>query len=293
MLKKLIPKSVKSWLKRIIKNRKFKKFEEESKHYECADLVKYFHASGLRRGDAILIHSSLRSLGYIKGGAKTVIEALMQTVGEEGTLLFPTFTIDASMQNTLSNDQYIFDPETSPSTVGSITNAFLKFEGVSRSIHPTHSVAAWGKNATYITSEHYQLESNFGVGTPFGKFLELNGYVMGLGVNYGPITFYHTYEDHNLEKFPEVYYPTKYKSRVKDNGTVVETLTWCHNVAFHQVRIEKVPEIESFIRNYFEDNDHSKRTPCCDGELWLISTQTMIKELDNLYKQGKSIYHVG
>lgn len=291
-LKKNLPQWLKDLVKRQIKNAKFKKFEQVAKHYATDDLVTYFKAAGFNKGDILFIHSSLRSLGYIEGGAKSVIEALKQVVGAEGTLVFPTFTMKLSMADTLSDSTLVFDPKTTLSTVGSITNAFLKMDGVYRSIHPTHSVAAWGKYAQFLTESHYQQETNFGPSTPFGKFLDLNGSIVGLGVNYAPITYYHVYEDYNIDKFPKVYVSEPLKAKVLITGNIVETMVWCHDIDFHKTRIEKDPEVESFIRNYLEMNGFSTSHKICDGKLWYIKAQDLIRELEVLYNQGKTIYHV-
>ncbi|MFC2176574.1 AAC(3) family N-acetyltransferase, partial [Bacteroidota bacterium] len=178
-LKKIIPESIKEKIKRIVKQIRLLVFKKEATHLSSDQLVKEFKKAGIQKGDALFIHSSLKGLGYIENGAITVIEALKQVVTEEGTLIFPTFTIKGSMYETLSDETLVFDPKSSASTVGYITNQFLKSGNVYRSLHPTHSVAAWGKHAEYITSNHYELSTNFGENTPFGKFLDLNGKVLG------------------------------------------------------------------------------------------------------------------
>ena len=54
------------------------------------DIVKELKQIGLKRGDAVMVHTSLKSMGYICGGAQTVIEALLEVVGEDGTIMMPT-----------------------------------------------------------------------------------------------------------------------------------------------------------------------------------------------------------
>lgn len=197
------------------------------------------------------------------------------------------------MLETLNDDDFIFNPKTSKSTVGSITNHFLKSENVYRSIHPTHSVAAWGKHAKHITSSHYELETNFGLDTPFGKFLALNGKLMGLGINYAHVTFYHTFEDLNLNNFPFVYLPDAFNAKVLNHkGELITCKTLCHNPDFHKTRIEKDPKVEAFFRNYFEKNKLSNTTKIGDGHLWWIHSKDVIEHLDILYKQNKTIYKV-
>lgn len=54
------------------------------------DLLKHFEELGLRKGDNVIVHTSMSKMGYICGGAQTVIEALLETVGGNGTVLMPT-----------------------------------------------------------------------------------------------------------------------------------------------------------------------------------------------------------
>ena len=52
-------------------------------------IAKDLYALGIRPGDTVLVHSSLKSLGPVPGGAETVIQGLLKALGDEGTLLFP------------------------------------------------------------------------------------------------------------------------------------------------------------------------------------------------------------
>lgn len=89
----------------------------------------------------LLVHSSMKAIGAVEGGADTVIDALMEYM-KDGLIVFPTHTW-AQM-----NEKYnVFNVKTEPSCVGLLTNVFRVRPGVKRSVHPTHSVAAYGKDA--------------------------------------------------------------------------------------------------------------------------------------------------
>ena len=92
-------------------------------------------ALGVRRGGVLLVHSSLRSLGYVPGGAETVIRGLLHALGEEGTLLLPSLSYD----HATPRNPY-FDIRRTPSNVGAIAEYFRQRPGTLRSMHPTHSV---------------------------------------------------------------------------------------------------------------------------------------------------------
>ena len=54
------------------------------------DIVNTLQEIGLKKGDIVIVHASLSSMGYVCGGAQTVIEALFETVGDEGTIVMPS-----------------------------------------------------------------------------------------------------------------------------------------------------------------------------------------------------------
>ena len=54
------------------------------------ELINDFIKIGLEKGDVVIVHTSLKKIGYVCGGAQTVIEALIDVVGPEGTIMMPT-----------------------------------------------------------------------------------------------------------------------------------------------------------------------------------------------------------
>ncbi len=140
---------------------------------------------GIKKGDILLVHSALSSIGYVEGGADTVIDALLETVGEEGTIAM----------STLTGWFKPYDSKTSPSEVGKISEVFRKRPGIFRSLHPVHSIAAYGRQAQYITEGHDKADTGCGRGTPYDKIKQLNGKVMLLGVDMDRNTIMHFIEE--------------------------------------------------------------------------------------------------
>lgn len=133
-----------------------------------------FRGLGLDSGDSVIVHSSLSSLGWIAGGAETVVDALCDSVGTTGTVMMPTFT---------RYDQP-YDPDVSPSTVGAITETFRKRDGTVRSGHPTKSVVVDGPNAASLTGDH-DLRDSIGPDSPIHRLItERNADVFLLGVDH-------------------------------------------------------------------------------------------------------------
>ena len=122
--------------------------EKVKKGYTKDDLKSCLLKMGLTGKEAIMVHSSMKSIGQVDGGADTVVDALMEYFAD-GLLMTPTHTWAQ-----MSRDYNVFDPATERACVGIIPNIFMKREGVVRSLHPTHSIAACGKRAVdYIRGE--------------------------------------------------------------------------------------------------------------------------------------------
>lgn len=116
--------------------------------YTKADLKHDLAAMGLTGNETILIHSSMKSIGPVEGGADTVLDAWMEFFAE-GLLLLPTHT-----WRFINEENRVFDVRRSPCCVGILPELFRQRPGVVRSLHPTHSMAAYGKGAAaYLEGE--------------------------------------------------------------------------------------------------------------------------------------------
>src|SRR4028119_13893 len=118
------------------------------------------------------VHSPLGRLGYVEGGAETVVDALREVVGPEGTVMVPTFNHGGAD---------IYDPRTTPSTNGGVTEALRRRPEAHRSLHPTHPYAAIAKHAEEIVAGHLEVDT-FSRRSPLGKLADRGGFVLLLGV---------------------------------------------------------------------------------------------------------------
>lgn len=123
----------------------FEDFTLERKYYAYKGIIKkQLTAMGLTGEETILIHSSMKAIGETQKGADTVLDALMEFF-EKGLLLLPTHT-----WKTINAENPVFDVDNEPACVGILPNLFLKRHGVVRSLHPTHSMAGFGKMLSHI-----------------------------------------------------------------------------------------------------------------------------------------------
>ena len=138
---------------------------------------------GLAEGDLVCVHSSLSGVGYLVRGADTVIDALLSVVGERGTVMMPTFSGGNSTYRYVTNAPPPFDPRNAAATTGTLPECFRHHQGVLRSLHPTHSVAASGPLAEALLRGHEDSETPFGDETPYARLGPLGGKVLLLNSN--------------------------------------------------------------------------------------------------------------
>jgi len=182
------------------------------------DIITRLSELGLKSGDNIIVHSSLSSFGYVEGGASTVIDALMELLTDNGTLVMPSFNHGEAYDN-----GGIFDIRTTPTTNGVIPDTFWRRPDVLRSMNPTHAFAAWGKNAERYTANHHLVDS-MGEDSPVGLLWKDGGLCLLLGVDYRSNTFHHFVETHTgascISKRGEIY-PVRF-----DDGSEGTAHTW-------------------------------------------------------------------
>ena len=155
---------------------------------------------GLNQGNVILVHSSLSSFGYVKGGAGAVIDALLETVGPVGTVVVPTFTGNPTDMEIGVEAVFDVANSTVDKTIGIIPEFFRRRRNAMRSLHICHSVAAIGPQAEYLMGEGI---SAYGIGSSFARLHELDSWNLFLGCSFNSCTALHMPEEHLEVPFRE------------------------------------------------------------------------------------------
>lgn len=162
---------------------------------------------GVSDGDVVMVHSSLSALGWVAGGAQTVVEALLESVGRGGTVAMPTQSgslsdpaewsnppVPASWVDILHDELPLFDPHLTPTRgMGAVVECFRHHPSTIRSSHPMVSVAANGPAAVEITTDH-PLTPSLGEGSPLATLYDLDASVLLLGVDHAHNTSLHLAE---------------------------------------------------------------------------------------------------
>ncbi len=173
---------------------------------------------GITAGDHLMVHSSLKSMGWIAGGAQAVVEALLETITETGTLVMPAQSTDNSdpvywMEPPVPENWHqpirehlpAFDPDLSSMRgMGKIAECFHRHPSTIRSPHPSHSFMACGKHAADWMSEQ-PLGDSFGKKSPLAKMLQAHVKILLIGVGFDSCTALHYAEfvQDNRSTFPQ------------------------------------------------------------------------------------------
>ncbi|MFI1991763.1 aminoglycoside N(3)-acetyltransferase [Actinoplanes sp. NPDC020271] len=162
---------------------------------------------GLAAGHTVLVHSSVRSVGFVAGQVQAIVQALLNVLGQEGTLVVPTHTsfnsdpehwrnppVPASWWPTIKSRFPGYDVSRTPSRhMGILPEVVRTWPGARRSDHPQVSFAALGTHAETVTANH-SLEDGLGDGSPLGAIYRLNGKVLLIGCGHERNTSMHLAE---------------------------------------------------------------------------------------------------
>lgn len=169
-------------------------------HVAKEDIKAGLRRLGLKNGDRVGVHSSLSRFGVVDGGANAVIDALLEVVGEEGTIVMPTYSTnrvgmkltpaEAAAGLTWKFKILPYDSNATPCWTGIIPETFRKRPSVLRSSHPTHSKAAAGRYAKEIVEN----EDSSALGS-WKKLLELDGYILFIGIGLRACSSMHLAEE--------------------------------------------------------------------------------------------------
>lgn len=172
-------------------------------------LADSFRRLGIRPGARLVVHSSLRSIGTVEGGAETVLDALLECIGKDGLLMAPAFTYN----------NIIYDPEATPGRTGVLAEVLRTRRGAVRSLHPTHSVAAIGEGAAQYCERHHEVPG-LGIDSPMDKVAKAGGGVLLLGVGHTSNSTVHVGESYARVPYLDIPFNPGWPSRISIAGAL-------------------------------------------------------------------------
>lgn len=238
------------------------------------DIVKALRNVGLQIGDLVLVHSDVSTFGKLVNYDRNyillhLVEALKEVVGDEGTLIIPTFTYS------FCNNE-IYDIDKSKSTVGALTEYFRKLDSVFRTINPIFSFAIWGKSKEdflNISKDSFDEDSVFGI---FHKKL---GKIVFLGAPFQSCTYIHYVEQ--TFGIPYRYIKTFTGIIKSKNNEYKDSYTF--NVRYLD---KKAITDLSKIENYLLQSNFMKKVKVGNGEILCVEADILIKEGHKLLEEN-------
>jgi aminoglycoside 3-N-acetyltransferase len=236
-------------------------------------IVASFENLGIKKGDHLMVHASLSLLGVVEGGARTVVEAMLEAVGSEGTVIMPSFrsairSEEYGIKECENCDGKELCTSNERATTGAVSESLRTYPGAVRSCHPTSPWSGFGGQAKELLGRHRESPTQCGKGSPFFQLMRLNGKVLLLGVGVNGFTNIHSVEDarglpyvsaYDTERRHATYttsgrriqyqYPMLLDAALKESGIVVKG-----RVGSGLATVIKSRDVGSFLWQAVEDN---------------------------------------
>ncbi len=208
-------------------------------HYSAEDLKNALLAAGLKRGDTVLSHVSLSSLGIAremlegKNPARLLYETILGIIGPDGNFLTPTFTYSFCRNE-------IYDPDVSPSTVGAFGEWLRKEPGIVRSLDPLFSHCGAGPDLVRLFAN--LPNTSFGADSLYERLSRAKAKVCNIGLSLDWVTArYHADWKAQI--------PYRYEKLFSGQIRQGETLTPASWLYFVRVNIPETEEIYNPIQD--------------------------------------------
>ncbi len=240
---------------------------------------------GIEKGDALMVHASLRPHNGFRNKPNDMIAALKDAVGDDGLLVMPSMPYADSSRDYLLRGKPL-DILRSPSHMGLLSEIFRRGKQTVRSMSPTHPLLAWGVGAESFIAGHEFQQYAFGAESPFARLLELNGKILCIDTTFESITFTHFVEDRIKNKLSFDLYDDEAISGqvISVNGdmitTKVKVLSDCSR--------RKRREDKLVARLKREGLLHQRRLG--NTRLLLVECRALVECVDAMYQSGDSFF---
>jgi len=249
---------------------------------DLATLAAALDKLGLVSGDSVLVHSGISNLGKVAGGPRAIFDLIQETVGSQGNVLYPVFPFGGLMYDHLRSNS-TFDARTAPSKMGALTEYALKIPGGRRSLHPSHSVLAFGNRSNDFVAEHHLCSTPFADKSPFARLVEASGKILLLGVGLNSTTSFHRIEDRLGVDFPvRVYLDEVFNiSCIDSDGQEYKVSTMAHDPFISRVRNCQL------FRNIFLQAGILHEVAVGNGSIGIIDARAMEECLEQFCRRDR------
>jgi aminoglycoside 3-N-acetyltransferase len=154
-----------------------------------SDIIKFLEDIEIKHDDTVLIHTSLKAIGGLDGGADMLIDAFCEYL-YDGLFLIPTHTWDDVLP-----DKPFYDVKTTMPCIGTLPCVAVNRKDGVRSLHPTHSVMAFGKRAREFIKGEEMATSPASIGGCWSRLYDEHAKILLIGVGHDKNTYFHAVDE--------------------------------------------------------------------------------------------------
>jgi len=219
---------------------------------------------GVKRSDTVLMHTSMKAIGEVEGGAEGFLDIMIDYFAEEGLLLVPTHTWARVFAKEPVSPT--LDMSSDYTCIGLIPSLAAAHPMGHRSLHATHSMAAFGKNAEAYIAGEVMVDTFTNPRGCYGRLSDVGGKVLLVGVGHNRNTYLHSCEE-RLDvpnRLSDVPFPTTIRLT---SGDIINrplrghAARGCSDVSAHYPKFEPAFRLAGAITDGFIG---SAKTQFCD-----------------------------
>ena len=237
-------------------------------------------------GKDVLLHTSMAKIGKMQGGPKWFCECLFKKIDmSKQTLLVSALPFRGRFKDYLKSLQQ-FDVRTAPIAMGAINERIAIMPEARRSVHPTHSIVAIGKDADAYTKEHHLDETPFDIHSPYYKLFKKKGMVVMFGADLDNFTLVHVCEDLFGSDYPiNIYDKTIFEIPcVNAEGKDLIVKTKCHNP------IKGIKRDLKPFKKVLTEQGVMRSVPFGEAEISVVDAYGFVVCYLNEMKKGNTMY---
>lgn len=234
---------------------------------------------GIEKNDNVLVHSSMKSIGAVEGGAETVLDVFCEYLSGTGNIALPSHS-----WNTINDEHNIFDPDKEPCCVGILPEIFRKRSGVLRSLHPTHSIAIMGKLAEDFVRDEHLIDTPCGRKGCWGKLYDYGFKIMFLGCSTKRNTYVHGVEEwcEIPERLTEHYHKFKI---VMPDGSIFD-----RDMKRHHSPYEDISQNYDRIQPFMEKKGLATKGKFGDADCVVETARDIYEVTSELLKESSNFF---
>lgn len=220
--------SFKETLKRFFSKKKKKRISKNEINLDLMPKIyEYIDSLGIKHGDILIVHSSMEGLKAASPNPDEIINYLLNLIGTDGTLVFPTFPI-INLKNIPGKIQ-TYNPKKTLCWTGALPNAFLKREGVVRSLFPYNTLAALGPRSSEMMNNNLEDDVPHGLHSSWYYCVQHSAKILYLGIDIAECnTVLHVADDVVREDWPvQNWYESREYRIVDEEDEILKTIYVC------------------------------------------------------------------